>query len=33
MPSLGMADEVTRPGRELVDSLNLLTASRATIAE
>ncbi len=33
MPSLGMADEVTRPGRELVDNLNLLIASRATIAE
>ena len=33
MPSLGMADEEVRPGRELVDNLNLLIASRATIAE
>ena len=33
MPSLGMADEAVRPGQEIVDNLNLLIASRATIAE
>lgn len=33
MPSLGMADEVVRPGQEMVDNLNLLTVSRATTVE